>query len=280
MEGLDKLFKKKREQNTIAKAAAMKAAETVSSSPTGNVVPKKGSSLEGDDMSVELPVGGIWEPSKKVKENESKRIWKFHSVNGKHGHSGHDHDEGSDHDGMISWGGTGTTDQATKRLLHDVQAPGSPLSSIEVNSILTAPDGDSTIESPGRIDTGSKTKRRGNTADRPRSKPWTPKQDFEAHVRGGFERPYKCTFPGCNEAFSRQYTLATHMKSHELQQGYHKFKKEPMLFLDPDLEQMKLEAATYHEKQSMLPPLVAQQIDEIRVLSSNATRRPTPDYSN
>ena len=54
----------------------------------------------------------------------------------------------------------------------------------------------------------------------------------------------------------------------------------PLDFLDPDLEQMKLEAATYHEKQSMLPPLVAQQIDEIRVLSSNATRRPTPDYSN
>ena len=146
---------------------------------------------------------------------------------------------------------------------------------MEVNSALTLPDGETTIASPGN----TKIKSKPNTADRPRSKPWTPKQDFESHVRGGFERPYKCTFPGCDQAFSRQYTLATHMKSHELQQGYHSFKREPMLFLDPDMEQMKQEAAEYREKQSMLPPLVIQQIDEIRTLSSKAADRPTPDYS-
>ena len=278
MEGLDKLFKKKREQNATIKAAAVKTAEMKidnSNSPAEAHKPMKGSALEKDDASIELPIGGIWEPPKKAIEKEHRKVWKFHStINApKYEKDDNGYDEHGDQDG-ISWGGTGTTDQATKRLLPDLQLPNSPLSStMEVNSALTLPDGETTIASPGN----TKIKSKPNTADRPRSKPWTPKQDFESHVRGGFERPYKCTFPGCDQAFSRQYTLATHMKSHELQQGYHSFKREPMLFLDPDMEQMKQEAAEYREKQSMLPPLVIQQIDEIRTLSSKAADRPTPD---
>ena len=282
MEGLEKLFKKKREQNAMTKTAATKTAEMKlvqanSSSAAGSVAPRKGSTLESDDASAELPVGSIWEPLTKVTEKEQRKIWKFHSsMNAKRHQKEHEPHDNGDHDG-ISWGGTGTTDQATKRLLPDVQALKSPLSSIEVNSALTLPDGESTIASPGRV---SRDKSRGDIANRPHSKPWTPKQDFESHVRNGFERPHKCTFPGCDQAFSRQYTLATHMKSHEVQQGYHEFKKEPMLFLDPDMEQMKQEAAEYRENQSMLPPLVVQQIEEIRALSSKATKRPTQNYTD
>ena len=57
------------------------------------------------------------------------------------------------------------------------------------------------------------------------------KKDFEARVRAGFERPFKCKYPGCNEAFSRAYTLKIHEKSHKVFGNYHKWKKEPQLGL-------------------------------------------------
>ena len=145
---------------------------------------------------------------------------------------------------------------------------------LKVNSLLTVPEGETSIESPSRTRSRRGTAERGNTAGKKVEKPWTPKPDFEAHVRGGFKRPYVCTFPGCDQAFSRQYTLAVHMKGHELS-GYHKFKKEPLLFLDPDLNQMKQEAAEYKETKVSLPPLVIQEIEKIRALSSKASRRPS-----
>ena len=46
---------------------------------------------------------------------------------------------------------------------------------------------------------------------------------------------------GCDQAFSRKYTLNVHIKSHELFESYHDYKKEPMLFYDPDLITMREE---------------------------------------
>ena len=81
---------------------------------------------------------------------------------------------------------------------------------------------------------------------------------------GGFVRPYACTI--CGEAFSRQYTLNVHVKSHEFER-YHLYKHEPMLFFDPDRRTMQTEMASRAASREALPPLVEDQLNAIRVLS-------------
>ena len=94
--------------------------------------------------------------------------------------------------------------------------------------------------------------------------------DFEARVRAGFERPFKCRFDGCNQAFSRAYTLKIHEKSHKLFGNYHKWKKDPQLFLDKDKETMAKEAHDLAESRTILPPIV---LDDIEALKETAHRK-------
>jgi len=94
------------------------------------------------------------------------------------------------------------------------------------------------------------------------------RRDFEAKVRSGFERPYTCSHPGCPAAFSRAYSLKVHEKSHELFGGYHKFRHEPQLFLDPDNEGARAAAQAAFEASVSLPPLVQQEIVNLRVAAA------------
>ena len=105
-----------------------------------------------------------------------------------------------------------------------------------------------------------------------KNKPWEPKPDFEAHVLGGFVRPYVCSHPGCGQAFSRRYTLDVHVKSHQFGR-YHAYKKEPMLFFDPDLRTMQTERITFSESKGVLPPLVEDELKLIRAMSSSKPSR-------
>ena len=69
---------------------------------------------------------GIWDDEDTVPEKEVPKLWKF-NVNSRLG-THEDQDESESH--AFTWGGTGTTDQATQRL--PGMAPGSPMSSIEL----------------------------------------------------------------------------------------------------------------------------------------------------
>ena len=93
------------------------------------------------------------------------------------------------------------------------------------------------------------------------------KKDFESRVRAGFERPFKCKHPGCNEAFSRAYTLKIHEKSHKVFGNYHKWKKEPQLGLDLDRKAMRAEAINLVEERSRLPPIVQAELKKLTKLS-------------
>lgn len=93
------------------------------------------------------------------------------------------------------------------------------------------------------------------------------KQDFEARVRAGFERPFKCKHPGCHEAFSRAYTLKVHEKSHKVFGNYHKWKKQPQLGLDMDKKAMAEEALNLVEERSRLPPIVVAELNKLSRLS-------------
>jgi hypothetical protein len=88
--------------------------------------------------------------------------------------------------------------------------------------------------------------------------------DFEYKARSGFERPFACSFPGCGEAFSRAYTLKIHEKSHKLFANYHKWKKEPQLFLDADNQQAAKEFQNAKDARTLLPPLVQADLDQLR----------------
>ena len=89
--------------------------------------------------------------------------------------------------------------------------------------------------------------------------------DFEAKVRSGFERPYACSHAGCDQTFSRAYSLKIHEKSHELFGNYHKFRNEAQLFLDPDKKMAEAEARAAFDARTLLPPLVQEEIYQLRV---------------
>jgi hypothetical protein len=88
--------------------------------------------------------------------------------------------------------------------------------------------------------------------------------DFESRVRAGFERPFKCRHKGCDEAFSRAYTLKIHEKSHKLFGDYHRWKKDPQLFLDKDKNAMVQTAHELKESRSLLPPIVQADLQDLR----------------
>jgi hypothetical protein len=89
------------------------------------------------------------------------------------------------------------------------------------------------------------------------------KEDFETRVRNGFDRPFKCTEPGCTAAFSRAYTLKVHMKSHKVFSTYHKWKKDPQLILDPNRKTMEEEAKELVESRSKLPAIVMGDLEKL-----------------
>ena len=99
-------------------------------------------------------------------------------------------------------------------------------------------------------------------ADNPR------KHDFEAYVRGGFQRPYVCGVPGCGQAFSRQYTLRVHERSHELYSKYHEYKREAMLGFDPNVKDMAQDLKVKAAHQHQLPPVAQGMVDGVRVSAS------------
>jgi hypothetical protein len=90
-------------------------------------------------------------------------------------------------------------------------------------------------------------------------------RDFIEKVKSGFERPFKCTHPGCGQAFSRNYTLKVHEKSHALFNNYHEFKRQPQLFLDADSSGLIEERIARKEESYALPVLIQ---DELNVIES------------
>lgn len=96
------------------------------------------------------------------------------------------------------------------------------------------------------------------------------KHDFEAKVRSGFERPYRCSHAGCDQAFSRAYSLKVHEKSHSLFPDYHKFRSEAQIFLDPDKVAAEAHVRAAFEAKTLLPPLgVQEEIYQLRVKAAH-----------
>lgn len=93
-------------------------------------------------------------------------------------------------------------------------------------------------------------------------------RDFQVRVMTGFERPYVCRYPGCRMQFSRAYTMKVHEKSHTLFSNYHKFKKQPQLFLDGDSAALKEERQAREVASWSLPPLVQGDLDQLTHMAS------------
>lgn len=107
-----------------------------------------------------------------------------------------------------------------------------------------------------------------------RSTPYVPKPDFEAYVRGGFQREFVCSYPNCNQAFHRQYTLKVHEKSHENFEYYHQYKNNAQLFLDDDSDHLVRENTMRYINATSLPPVAQQHLDKLlRVSSSQQSAR-------
>ena len=107
-----------------------------------------------------------------IKEvKDVNKFWNFHA-----NEASNDECDETTNNEMITWGGTGTTDYATKRYPGVVVNPSSPLSSVEMDGYLTIPDGETTIASTNRAERIPATSRKPT---RKQTKP-----DFEAHVRG------------------------------------------------------------------------------------------------
>ena len=97
------------------------------------------------------------------------------------------------------------------------------------------------------------------------------RHDFEAKIRSGFERPYRCSHAGCDQAFSRAYSLKVHEKSHSLFPDYHKFRSEAQNFLDLDSKAAEAQVQAAFEARTLLPPVgkVQEEIYRLRVRASH-----------
>ena len=81
---------------------------------------------------------------------------------------------------------------------------------------------------------------------------------------GTFERPYKCSHRGCNEAFSRPYTLRMHEKSHmSVYKDYVKYRNDPQYVLDADKKTGKKEDLIRFEKATTLPDYVQKELEKL-----------------
>ena len=83
-----------------------------------------------------------------------------------------------------------------------------------------------------------------------------------------FERPHKCSFEGCNQAFSRVYTLKLHEKSHLMFPEYHKFRHDPLLAFDADADSMMEEARQKLMTRENLPFLRDLELERTLMLSA------------
>jgi hypothetical protein len=88
-----------------------------------------------------------------------------------------------------------------------------------------------------------------NVAEPPSALSSTPFED------GVYKQTLRCTYPHCNQVFSRMYTYKVHLRSHERFGQYHEFKRQPQLLLDLDRRQVRqLEADSYAQRVA-LPPI-------------------------
>ena len=90
----------------------------------------------------------------------------------------------------------------------------------------------------------------------------------QPYIGGGVEaqvyrNTFKCTYPQCNQVFSRAYTYKIHLRSHETFSQYHEFKKKPQLVLDPDKRQGKQLSDAIYSRKISLPPLIQSDLDSI-----------------
>ena len=83
----------------------------------------------------------------------------------------------------------------------------------------------------------------------------------EAHL---YKNTFKCTYPHCNQVFSRAYTYKIHLRSHEMFPQYHEFKKKPQLVLDPDKKQVKDIGTEMYTRKVSLPPIVQSDLHSLR----------------
>jgi hypothetical protein len=77
-----------------------------------------------------------------------------------------------------------------------------------------------------------------------------------------YDRPYKCSFDGCNQAFSRVYTLKLHEKSHLMFPDYHRYRHDPMLVFDMDATRMMEDARLRLLTREELPPQVQFEVNQ------------------
>eukprot|EP01038_Epipyxis_sp_PR26KG_P012258 gene12258-16437_t len=78
-----------------------------------------------------------------------------------------------------------------------------------------------------------------------------------------FTNSYKCNYPHCHQVFSRLYTYKVHLKSHELNNRYHDYKRNPQLILDNDRTEWNKIAKNYVEQKMILPPLIQNELNSL-----------------
>lgn len=86
----------------------------------------------------------------------------------------------------------------------------------------------------------------------------------QKEFNGTFERPYKCTHKGCNEAFSRPYTLRMHEKSHLIEfRDYTNYRNNPQYCLDANTDVQRRENETRFNNAAMLPQFIQNQLNTL-----------------
>jgi len=93
-------------------------------------------------------------------------------------------------------------------------------------------------------------------------------KDFVTPLMCREQTHYMCSHVGCQQMFSRKYTLKIHEKSHELYSNYYEYKGNPQVFLDPNRASVLVEQARRVNERTELPPLIQRDID---ILRRNAT---------
>lgn len=160
----------------------------------------------------------------------------------------------------------------TPRLEQEIQGEKSGMSKTDGYSVIKKSGQTSTIHSMGsrqsRTDTAQShsTEKRSKSAQYPsvkneksfeQSKDFNTRQSQDLKI---FKNTFVCTYPHCNQVFSRNYTYKIHLKSHELFSEYHLYKKNPQLALDSDSQQVAKAWESTYEKTTSLPPIVQMEL--------------------